>query len=124
MHSNELGIGVALLKEYVPATGTLKERLLAAMRAARKDDVLWFLYDNTGDDAFRCAVGAVMVGASAEEREQITAELRALRAISAATQGVPVDMAAVLDGMKPESALGLMGLWQEAGAPAGTPEAK
>jgi hypothetical protein len=62
MDEAHLSMGVTLLKDRVPAEGTLSEKARAVMLATQEPNLLFFLYDNTGDDAFRCACAALFFG--------------------------------------------------------------
>ncbi len=90
----------------VPKDGTLEARLKAAMQLTK--DGHWLL--SSEDENFRCAVGAVMLNASPDERERIEADLRGLKALSAMISGVPVDLSRI---EVPENPLGMMAMWRE-----------
>jgi hypothetical protein len=65
------------------------------------------------DVQLRGAIGAVLSTASDEERARLEASLNVLRAISALTAGVPVDLDAVLERNKGIETVPLPGLWHE-----------
>ena len=108
--NNTLLIAIAEIRSQLTGHGneSLKERLKFAMGKAKGH---WCVVDE--DDQFRSAVGAVMADATQEERDLLGMELDVLKALSAASSGVPVDMGAVLNGFDTDKAIGLSGLWRE-----------
>lgn len=115
---SEIGVILAAsaLRDNVPKEGTLKERLLHAMREVRKPNGAAFMC-NGDDQQFRGAVGAVLLTCSDVERTKIEAELRVLRSLSAAVAGVPVDLGVTLGALPNGEPLGLLGLWYESEKP-------
>ncbi|KKN16367.1 hypothetical protein LCGC14_0976620 [marine sediment metagenome] len=90
------------------AEESLEERAKVAMRAARKS---WLgLSDN---ENFSAAIGALVLEATPEERNRLEAEIRVLKALNAAIDGVPVNLATVLEGGQIDNAIGLNSLWHE-----------
>ena len=91
--------------KVVRSSDTLEDRFRAAMKKASSH---WMVVDP--DLQFQGAVAAVYELASEEERERITAELAAMRFVSAMFAGVPVDFesAPVV-----ENRIGLVDLWRE-----------
>ena len=114
MSDTVLMIGVAVMRGVVDNTLPLEERLAAAMRYVRENrsNVLWRSGDSgqrLDDLMFRTAIGAVMAGASEDEQEQIRRSLATLKALAAASQGIPVDFGAIdMDDLIP-----LMELWRD-----------
>ena len=88
------------LLELLPwsADEDVKEVAAAAFRLARDENYGWMLVDD--DQRFRAGIGALLLRYNrydAAVKARIDGELRVFRAMAAATQGVPVDMARVLD---------------------------
>lgn len=68
------------------------------------------------DDKFRAGIGALILLSEGEERERIEQEIRMLRGLNAAIEGLPIDMAALVpDGF---TAIGLMQLFRDRDKPA------
>lgn len=84
---------------------SIAEKLKAAMRLTKDH---WMVTDE--DTQFRAAIGAVLLTASPEEKTLIESELRCLKMLVAASQGVPVDFSQM---QVPENAIGLNKLWQD-----------
>lgn len=114
--SNENAIGLQIAAQSVrdiPADKSLTERLEYSMRYVRKheSDVFWMstAHGPEMDDLkFRTAIAAVMLAGNASDRDILTRSLHPLRALSAATQGIPVDFGALKFD---EDMLPLMKLW-------------
>lgn len=102
---------VAVAAQVIAAEANIKldeslaERLRAAMKVGREH---WMITDE--DERFRASVGAVLLSATEDEREQISTELGVLRDFSALCSGVPVDVGRI---QMPENPIGLLGLWRE-----------
>lgn len=92
--------------EALPLGATVEEKLLVAMRVARHH---WLVTDE--EARFRAAIGAVMLHSDPETKERLEQEVRTLRAVGAATEGVPVDLGAVFDDL-PSEPIGLLCLWE------------
>lgn len=103
--NNSILVAVTELKQSVDADKPITERLKAAMAQARQH---WLVTNE--DDQFRAAIGAVLLSATDDEKARIESELKALRALSAATAGVPINFAA-LDTQK--DPIGLLKIWKE-----------
>lgn len=101
-------IAISEIEGKLTKNTSIKERLKQAMRLAMDH---WLV--TAEQEQFRCAVGAVMLTTSEEERMLLSEEMRSLSAISAATQGIPVDFEAALAGNHPEKWYHLMPLWKE-----------
>lgn len=105
--SNVMLIAMAEAKRPVAQATTVEDKLRAAMTACKDH---WMCVDE--NDQFRAAVAAVLNddAVSAEDRERIKLEVRALSTLNAAAMGVPVDMSQ-LDF--PEKPLGIVAMWKE-----------
>ena len=104
-------IGIAELRSSVDPTQTLEDRLKSTMHKALHH---WLVTDE--ESQLRMAVGAVMVEATAEERDRLERELRFLRGLSVAASGIPVDLGATLSDLADENKekpVGLKNLWDE-----------
>lgn len=99
-------IAISDIKGKISKDKSIKERLKQAMRIAMDH---WLV--TAEQEQFRCAVGAVMLTALEEEKAILSEEMRSLNALSAATQGVPVNFDA-LEG-NPKKWYHLMPLWKE-----------
>lgn len=113
-----LTFGISEMNGRIDQSLPLEERLVAAMRYIRKYhcDVLWLSVasGNQLDDLmFRTAIGAVMVEASEDEQDLIRRSLLPLKAIAAATNGIPVDFASTLS----DDLISLMKLWKDSDTP-------
>jgi hypothetical protein len=75
------------------------------------------------DEQFQAAVGAVLVTATDDEKERINAELRTLKALNAAMNGIPVDMGRAIEGLEGNEPIGLTKIWKEVLATPGDPNA-
>ena len=65
------------------------------------------------DEQFQAAVGAVLVTATDDEKERINAELKTLKALNAAVDGIPVDISRALGDMSNYESVGLTKIWKE-----------
>jgi len=84
---------------------SLEIRLKQAMREALNH---WLVTDE--NEQFNCAIGAVLLTASQEEKDKINQEMRFLKALSA---GIPVDWEKILIEMQNQKPIGLLRLWEE-----------
>lgn len=84
---------------------TVEEKLKAAMEMTKDH---WMAVDES--ERFQAAIGAVLADASPEDKARIEAELRPLKMLGAAQQGIPVDFSQL---EVPENPIGLMQLWHE-----------
>ncbi len=100
-----VSIAAQTAKSVAEKEDTLEGKLRAAMK-----DTLHFWLTTDEDIRFRGAVGAVLLCCSEEEKERLEEELKGLRAISAMTSGVPVDISQV---NVPENPIQLLKLWKE-----------
>lgn len=113
LYTNSAGVAIAAttIAPNLDRDAPLEQRVRAAMRLALNDDAATFLC--TDDQRFRGAVGAVLLCCSEEERQRVTNALDALKALSAAISGVPVDFGAVLAPQADDPPLPLLGIWHE-----------
>ena len=107
MNSSML-IGIAELRTNIDPKQTLEDRLRATMREASNH---WLVIDE--QDQFRMAIGAVMVEATEEEQERLNIELKVLKAISTAINGIPVDWSNLVSDSDRDKFIGLSDLWRE-----------
>ena len=105
---NTLAIMISEAKRKVQQDKSLKERLKSAMKITFRH---WLVTDE--DSQFRAAIGAVLLSASESEKKKITTELKGLRAISAMTNGVPIDIAQLIKNQEGAEPVGLLKLWKE-----------
>lgn len=109
---NSIMLGITELRQSVDSGQPLKERLKIAMRSALHH---WLITNE--EDQFKTAVGAVMVEATEEERELIEVELKFLQALSAASRGIPVNFAVLMEEVQEKKEthelIGLKNLWDE-----------
>lgn len=96
-------------RPFVKPDDTLEDRLKAAMSAAKGH---WVVKDEQLQ--FKGAIMAVYPSCSDEEKQRIEAEMDVLKAIAAASSGVPVDIASVLDRTSKFEGIGLGKLFREA----------
>lgn len=99
-------IAVTQAESAAKGKESLVDRLKAAMRATKDH---WLLTDEDG--RFRAAIGGVLLISDEETQERIKKELLILRTLSAAIEGIPVNMGALQ--LEPGDAIGLMKLWKE-----------
>lgn len=104
---NSMMLAIQEIESTLDKEAPIKERLTQAMKLSRNH---WLIVDE--DQQFRCAVGAVIITASQDERLIIEYEMDVLRALSAGASGVPIDFEALAQGA-PETTYGLRGLWIE-----------
>lgn len=105
---NHMMIAMQEIESKIDKEAPVKERLKKAMNLAQNH---WLVRDE--EEQFRCALGAVAVTASQEERQKIAAELAFLKGIDAQRDGVPVDFMELF-GRVPKTPYGLNALWMEA----------
>jgi hypothetical protein len=112
----ELQIAAMPIRDRIPKDQSLPDRLRFAMRYVRENerDVFWMTGNPSDDFKFRTAIAAVMLAGSDEDQRQISESMRPLKALSAAMDGVPVDMEAVLLGA--DDMIPLLKLWHESEA--------
>ena len=111
--SNMMIIEMQLLKAHLKDfKGDLKEKLLFAMKEARRGvSGLALLSD---DEKFRVAIASVIMSSEGEEKERLEWEMKCLQALSAMTSGLPIDIVSVLEegtsrGWEP---VGFLSLWE------------
>lgn len=85
---------------------SIQDRATAAMKAVRHH---WLATNEQEQFAAACEGLARVV--TADERERIEADLRALQTLTAMLSGVPVDLDAALVEREQHEPLGLMKLW-------------
>lgn len=100
------------LRNDVPKDVPLRERLAFAMRAVRTPGNHYSFMCTTDEQMFRGAIGAVLLTCDEDERAQIVDAIWNLRILSAAIEGLPVDLAQLTLDHEPR--LRLMELWHEA----------
>ncbi len=109
--SNAVMIAITEIKGKIDQDKPLEERLAQAMKITKPGH--WMC--TTEDECFRAAVGAVMIGASPEERDRIEADMAAINFLSAATNPA---LGGMLDFNKmppvPENPLVLLKMWGDA----------
>ncbi len=117
-----LSIAITEVALRVPAEGTLQERTLAAMRAARKR-VEWLdgIGPTTEEDRYRWAIGAMLHKTEGDEYTLLERSVRCIRdtvqILNALVSDVPVDLEEALrrrDEQYPDhdSLLPLMEWWR------------
>lgn len=96
MNNINLTIAVSAMKGRIPMDESLENRLKYAMKYVRehKSDI-FFMTVADDDLMLRAAIAAVMVTGSEEEQDLITRSLAPLKALAAATQGIPVNFGAI-----------------------------
>lgn len=114
MDDRKLALFAGMIKIELPATGSTEDMLRAAMRAVK---IHWHIAVESEDMQFRSAIGAVLLWlhehGDTDTAARIVAELRMLSALSAACAGVPVDIAAALNGQIDQKLFGLLAIWKE-----------
>lgn len=105
MSSTAVAIACTEASSHVDPAAPLVDRFNAAMKATYRH---WMA--TSEDDQFMAAIEAVYLTATAEERDRIEAELRALRDLGALLSGVPVDLDQLATTENP---IGLRALWIE-----------
>lgn len=98
-------IAITELKQDVDNNTPIEDRFRAVMKKAKNH---WLVVNE--DDQLRAAIGAVMLTATEEEQERINAELAVIKALSAATSGVPINFDALEMN---ETPIGILNLWKE-----------
>lgn len=88
---------------------SLEERIKLAMNEVKNED--WLI--RTEDDMFKVAVGAILLEATDEERELINQEIKFLKALSAASDGVDVNFGSLFNDIDPSKSIGLLKYWRE-----------
>jgi len=101
-------IAIEEIKAQLNKDVPIVERIKQAMRLALNH---WLVTDEV--EQFNCAIGAVLLTATEEERKTISEERNFLKGLSAAVKGVPVDFASLTENAKPENWYGLLKLWRE-----------
>lgn len=112
--SNMMAIEVSVLRDRLKGfEGSINERLLFAMKEARKGVTgLAMLSD---DEKFQVSVAAVVMTVEDEEKKRLEWEVKCIRAMSTCFSGIPVDMGAVMEEGTSQGwkSIGLIGLWRE-----------
>jgi len=83
----------------------LEARLRRAMREALNH---WLITDE--NEQFNCAIGAVLLTATQEERDKINSEMRFLKALST---NIPINWENILTEIQNQKLIGLTRLWEE-----------
>ena len=99
----------AEVKHHIKEEDSLEDRCKAAFKAAKGH---WMVTDE--EIQFAGAIAAVYDKCDDDEKARVKAAIDFMKALKAATSGVPVDMAQVLkqhEGVKP---IALNKLWREA----------
>ncbi len=102
---NTILIAITEIKQGIDSSDSIENRFRTAMIQAKNH---WLVVDEDGQ--LRAAIGAVLVTATEDEKERIHAELDVIKALSAATTGVPVDFDALKMSGNP---IGILNLWRE-----------
>jgi len=105
---NHMLIAIGEIKGKLKESDSIKDRLTMAMRLAKNHWVV-----TKEDEQFRCAVGAVLLTASVEEKAIISQEMNMIKSLSSAISGVPVDFSAVFERADTEKFYGLLPMWKE-----------
>ena len=87
---------------------SLEDNLRAAFKAAQNH---WTVSDE--DTQMMGAVLAVHQSSSPDDQARLKAEIDVIKALNAASSGIPVDMVSVLDGTKDIDPVGLNKIWRE-----------
>jgi len=87
---------------------SLKEKLKQAMKEALNH---WLITDE--DEQFHCAVSAVLLTVSKEEKTRIVNEMKFLQALSSSAKGIPVNWGILVTELQRQKPIGLMALWQQ-----------
>ena len=98
----------------IDSTKPLDEQFRQAAASVKAN---WMGHSFDHDAQFRAAVGAVLLKAQHDNRDddvrRIKAEVEVLKIFAAAASGVPVDFDSLLqDGERPK-AIGMAGIWRE-----------
>lgn len=101
-------IAIEEIKAQLNKDVPIVERIKQAMRLALNH---WLVTDEV--EQFNCAIGAVLLTATEEEGKPIREEMRFLKGLCAAAEGVPVDFASLVGAAEPENWYGLIKLWKE-----------
>ncbi len=106
--SNSMRIAITEIEGQLVKSDSIKTKLKKAMKLAKHH---WLVVDE--DQCFRCAIGAVLLGASDEEKIVLQQEMEMIKALSSAISGVPVDFGEVFEKFETEKFYGLIGMWKE-----------
>ncbi len=106
---NTMLIDINILERQLSKEGSLEDRIKEAMKLV-KSRRSGLMFAVTFDQQFRTAIGGVILHASEEERARITLEMRVLGSLSAAIEGLPIDLSQIPE---PEKPIGLLKLWHE-----------
>lgn len=94
----------------------LEARIKDACSKARNSPLADLCHNHSANFYGRAAVAAVMLKCTPEERARIDLDLRVLKAIQAATSGVPIDFESLTpakDGPQPVGLSGIINDWAE-----------
>ncbi len=112
--SSEMQVGISIVKarlEAEPEIPDIHERAKKAFELARSEDNTWFT--TSDDEMFRIGCGALMLVSDEETQELVRKELLVLQSLSAATQGIPVDMGLAMEGLDPDKMIGLLKIYKD-----------
>jgi hypothetical protein len=119
MYDTSIILGANLVGKKLQEFKNLDKKELArkAFELACSEDNSWF---TTSEDVlFRIGCGGLLLVFEEDDKANLEQELNSLKAISAATSGIPVDIGAALDGMNPDDMLGVLGIFKEVYASSG-----
>jgi hypothetical protein len=102
-----------LLKRAVEGLSGQKAEIIlqAAMAAAHDNNYTFMLVKE--EDKLKAAIGAAFLVMNEEDKERVCKELAVLKAINAATQGVPVNFAALCEPEEGYQSIDINKLWEE-----------
>jgi hypothetical protein len=112
---NEANIRVGIMtiaahaKESVTKEMDIEEKARVCFEMTFNNNYNWFTADK--DDRFQMGIGALATVSTDEEMERIKQDVSFLKAVNAASSGVPVDMGAVMEGMS--NPIGLQRIFME-----------
>jgi len=105
---NHMKIAIIEIKDKLSENAPIEERLKNAMRLALNH---WLVIRE--EEQFRCAVGAVLLTTSDEEKRIILNEMQLIKGLSSAHTGVPVNFELLLDQANVKKVYGLIKIWKE-----------
>jgi hypothetical protein len=87
----------------------LEELLKTAFRLACRQTNEIFMWVSQENDLFTVAIAAVHTLVGEEDKHRLEHELKVLRSLNAAAEGLPIDFSQLADGPEP---IGLQKLWK------------
>jgi len=94
-----------------------KELAKKAFELVHDDNNVW--YSTSEEDLFKIGLGALLLNLDGEDKHKLEQEIKLLRALTAATSGIPVDLGAVFDSINPDDLIGVLGIFREVRASLG-----